>query len=274
MAREWPKVIKKRSSKSQNDYKIYFLDELFEPFEVIEERLDDCDNDEDIYEGQFSMMDDNIKDEEEEDVGIALIIKTADGHYKCSECPYTKIFSSFKRFLTHMKTHDTLQEDDIKALEDHFLAKKVKNKELCEEVKTKSGTVLFRCKVCNAEFDSRKRILLHVPMHRNSEAAMSRSSHMPSQSIYSCLLCNKTFDEKYEQEMHMAAHKENNTLELVKKTDKKSSTKSKGPHKCQYCDKEFNRPHEKVKHERVHTNEKPYACDVRFLLIFMIFFKN
>jgi uncharacterized Zn-finger protein len=59
----------------------------------------------------------------------------------------------------------------------------------------------------------------------------------------------------------MAAHKENNTLELVKKTDKIAG-KSKGNHKCQYCDKLFNRPHEKVKHERVHTNEKPYACDV------------
>lgn len=232
---------------------------------MIEERLDDCDTEDNIYNGEFQMLDEAPK-EEEEDVGIALIIKTKEGYYRCSECPYTKVFVSFKRFLAHMRSHKTLSDEDIKTLKEFMTDKDVKNREMCEEIKATDGSILFRCKVCSAEFNTRKRLLLHVPMHRHSEEAISRSSQMPSQSSYACLLCNKTFQEKYEHEMHMAAHKENNTLELVKKTDKRTS-KSKGIHKCQYCGKEFSRPHEKVKHERVHTNEKPFACDVRDSII-------
>lgn len=204
-----------------------------------------------------------IDDENLNEEGIALVIKTEDGRYKCGECPFTKTFSSFKRFLTHVKSHNTICEEDIKALEAFALTKNTFDTEMCEEIKSESGLLSYRCKICLAEFSLRKQLLLHIQIHKNSEEAHNRSSKLITSVIkHSCLVCNKTFEEKYEYDMHLAAHKENNTYEAVKKPNKPSS----GVHKCQYCNKGFNRPHEKVKHERVHTNEKPYACDVRIKL--------
>lgn len=40
------------------------------------------------------------------------------------------------------------------------------------------------------------------------------------------------------------------------------STDSQKPYQCQHCGRRFTRPHEKVKHERIHTGEKPHACEV------------
>lgn len=227
---------------------------------MIEERLDDCEtNDEDIFECRVLDEDDSSKDTD--DVGIAFVIKTDDGRYKCQEC--YKTFKSLKRFLTHMKTHNSISEENLKSLEELLTSKDRKNAELCEEVKTNSGLALFRCKACNAEFDSKRSLLLHVPMHRNSAEAHTRSSRMPTNDLYVCQLCNKTFEEEVEFELHSAAsHKENNTQQLKKNIEKKVGDDSKGSHSCQFCGKIFKRPHEKVKHERVHTNEKPFACDV------------
>lgn len=207
------------------------------------------------YHNQELKSDDlELKDEVEE-VGIALAVKTDDGRFECSDCN-GRIFKSFKRFITHIKTHRSVSEDDIKTLEDHFTKKNLKNEDMCEKI-----GAIFRCKVCNSEFDTRKRLLLHISIHRNVNDAENRSSLIQIQKLISCQLCNRTFNSQAEHEMHMNAyHASHESHKIVKSLNRIKS--SKGMHPCQYCDKEFKRPHEKVKHERVHTNEKPFACEV------------
>lgn len=244
--------------------------------EVIEEHLDitDDQNELDVYECSvcnlsFSNIELHLQEyhnqelrsdelelkDEVEEVGIALAVKTDDGRFECSDCN-GRIFKSFKRFITHIKAHRSVSEDDIKTLEDHFTKKNLKNEDMCEKI-----GATFRCKVCNSEFDTRKRLLLHISIHRNVNDAENRSSLIQIQKLISCQLCNRTFNSQAEHEMHMNAyHASHESHKIVKSLNRIKS--SKGMHPCQYCDKEFKRPHEKVKHERVHTNEKPFACEV------------
>lgn len=42
---------------------------------------------------------------------------------------------------------------------------------------------------------------------------------------------------------------------------------SQKPYQCQHCGRRFTRPHEKVKHERIHTGEKPHACEVEDIIV-------
>lgn len=182
--------------------------------------------------------------EDSEDVKIA--VKTDDGRFECSE------------------------------------KKNLKNEEMCEKIGSIYRCRVYFClrarrnqcnifflllhkigKVCNVQFDARKRLLLHISIHRNVNDAENRSSLIQIQKLINCQLCNRTFNSNAEQQMHMKAYHASFESHKIMKSQERI-TPSKGMHPCQYCQKEFKRPHEKVKHERVHTNEKPFMCDVSF----------
>lgn len=187
-------------------------------------------------------------------VAIELTDSPTKSNFECKKC-HGKIFKSFKRFIVHIRTHNEATEEEIKALEDKYTKKQIDD-DMCEKIDIST----FRCKICNSEFETRKRLLLHISIHRNVAAAHKRSDLIQKEKLINCQHCNRTFNSEAELEMHTIAH-DSIRSEIIEKRNVTKSTK--GIHACQYCGKEFKRPHEKVKHERVHTNEKPHGCDVR-----------
>jgi uncharacterized C2H2 Zn-finger protein len=116
-------------------------------------------------------------DNEEEEISLALIVKNYEGKYECNECP--KTFRAYKRFVTHLKTHHNLTIEDFSAMEHS-------NSEY--EVIRNEGSNQFRCKLCNTIFDTRKSLLLHLPIHRNVENAQSLAVKEIRGNI-NCQLC-------------------------------------------------------------------------------------
>lgn len=81
-----------------------------------------------------------------------------------------------------------------------------------------------------------------------------------------CTVCNRKFDSADSLAMHAAVHTElgQSHSPTPPSTDTTATelTESQKPYQCQHCGRRFTRPHEKVKHERIHTGEKPHACEV------------
>jgi uncharacterized Zn-finger protein len=178
--------------------------------------------------------------------------------HQCEHC--SKTFKLKISLMKHLKIH-TLNGTDLRESE---IAEK---SNIIEMIEDENGKVAYQCKVCFAAFGTRKKILLHVPMHENSRNLVNSSKHQQligEDGQQCCHLCNKTFTNASDFKLHMSAHEENRTLDPTKVTRKTNTTSeiklTLGTHNCSFCGKEFRRAHEKVKHERIHSNEKPYIC--------------
>lgn len=82
-----------------------------------------------------------------------------------------------------------------------------------------------------------------------------------------CTVCNRKFDSADSLAMHAAVHIEisqphSPTQPATETTTNADLNENQKPYQCQHCGRRFTRPHEKVKHERIHTGEKPHACEV------------
>ena len=74
------------------------------------------------------------------------------------------------------------------------------------------------------------------------------------------VLCSRIPDEEDDLEAnHHQIQKEEEEEEtaIIAK-----GVKRKRGHECDVCEKMFRSPSDLVKHMRIHTNEKPYECDV------------
>lgn len=210
-------------------------------------------------------LDDDKVEEVDEFDGVAFVIKNSDGKFECKDCFRT--FQSVKRFITHVKTHNSVQdEEDIHKLEEYI--KQLEEREnVFEEIEDESGQKSYCCKVCMTVFSTRKKMLLHYPIHTNVAAAHKKRVYIETtEDLLHCKLCNRSLNNAYELEMHLSAHEENSAhgsnFKPAPVESQKKRKKGEYSYPCQYCQKEFKRPHEKVKHERIHTNEKPYSCDI------------
>ena len=116
-----------------------------------------------------------------------------------------------------------------------------------------------------------------------------------------CTVCNRKFDSADSLEMHAAVHLESGSLQQQQQqlqmqeelsgpvggtSPNSGQTKvetsatdiavldAQKPYQCQHCGRRFTRPHEKVKHERIHTGEKPHACEVKKLHELYFYFSD
>lgn len=199
-------------------------------------------NDDEIVLEELSENNDN-------EVNLALIVKNEEGKYDCNEC--TKSFKVYKRFVAHLKAHHSLMVEDFGSLEPGSSKQEHQDNQYVKIQNAETNATAYRCKNCNTEFDSRKKLLLHLIIHKNVEQAQkqARPIKRPVGNI-NCKQCNKSFLSKLEFDLHVQAHDENRAIKPEKpELQKNQATTKKGVHACQYCGKEFKRPHEKVKHE-------------------------
>lgn len=122
------------------------------------------------------------------------------------------------------------------------------------------------CTVCNRKFDSADSLAMHTAVHVELVPPQS-----PTPSIASVVeaTTTATISTVTSTSTTMAS-----TIAVTSTTTVTSTTAattivttaepgdSQKPYQCQHCGRRFTRPHEKVKHERIHTGEKPHACEV------------
>lgn len=106
------------------------------------------------------------------------------------------------------------------------------------------------CTVCNRKFDSADSLAMHAAVHTDLVPSQSPtppdSTSTPHVTETVCGLTGTTTMTTM-------------TATMATTVDSNDSQK---PYQCQHCGRRFTRPHEKVKHERIHTGEKPHACEV------------
>jgi ribosomal protein L37AE/L43A len=196
-------------------------------------------------EVEYEVLEEEEPDSDEE-ISMAFVIKNANGMFECSECFQT--YKSLNRFLSHVKIHGTIVDENIKKLEDH-LRKIDESRTSYEELQCEDDPAkkIYRCRVCQTEFDTRKKFLLHYPIHRNVSEAQKKNRKVvkASSQLFHCKLCNRTVSNEYEMKMHMNAHVENSTMgsrstEPVAKKSRKKESQSMYP--CQVRASAFFKP--------------------------------
>lgn len=124
------------------------------------------------------------------------------------------------------------------------------------------------CAVCNRKFDSSDSLAMHAAVH--TELAPPQS---PTLSVsFPTLVTNEAV---LVTAVTLAATTATTVTTTVTTTMTTATTtaavavmatvetnENQKPYQCQHCGRRFTRPHEKVKHERIHTGEKPHACEV------------
>lgn len=210
--------------------------------------------------------------------GMAFVIKNNEGKFECQEKDCSRTYKSLNRFLEHVKTHGSVAPESIQKLEE-YIKQLEDSEDIFEITQLEDGKKNYQCKVCCTNFDCRRKVVLHYPIHRNVAKALKKHKVNSGESFH-CKLCNRSLNNDYELKLHLKAHEENQTGQATtteKIVHKKIvSEDGKSTYPCQYCSKIFKRPHEKVKHERIHTGEKPYSWYVKHfkikVYIFLIYF--
>lgn len=110
------------------------------------------------------------------------------------------------------------------------------------------------CAVCNRKFDSADSLTMHAAVH--TEIALSPSPTPPTSISTSLARETAVTTTTTATTIAMTSTTTTTTTATVETSD------SQKPYQCQHCGRRFTRPHEKVKHERIHTGEKPHACEV------------
>lgn len=122
------------------------------------------------------------------------------------------------------------------------------------------------CAVCNRKFDSSDSLAMHAAVHTELAPPQSPtpSVSIPTSiagetvSVTTTALATTTAVTTITTTTAAAVMATATTTAMVTV----EANESQKPYQCQHCGRRFTRPHEKVKHERIHTGEKPHACEV------------
>lgn len=198
----------------------------------------------------------DIEDNEEERGGNTLKLR-----------PSKKVVGGKKRKQTSPKKVMKIEDlSEVNNISESGPSKKVdektKNKRTPRRKQTEdeSSVEPLYCEQCNKTFST----FSAVKKHRNWHAG-----------IFMCSLCNKSFSCQSSLDTHMDNHEGRKlSTAICNVCDKRfydTSSLNKHiktvhmdfrPNPCPYCDKKFSEKKTLAEHVRVHTGERPFACEV------------
>ncbi|XP_059615292.1 zinc finger protein 287-like [Phlebotomus argentipes] len=170
-------------------------------------------------------------------------ISEGNERFLCSTCG--KSYTSKANLMQHIN----IIHLKIKPYECLFCGKELATRYRLEqhlEVHSEKRTKI-PCNTCDRSFTSVSNLRRHVnEVHKE----LWKRSNGTRKLARKCTICNISFKNKIEYHKHMDLHPE---VRMKKKGLNK---------KCGFCDLEFKSYHSMKVHERVHTGEKPFACEV------------
>lgn len=125
------------------------------------------------------------------------------------------------------------------------------------------------CAVCNRKFDSSDSLAMHAAVHTELVPPQSPTSSVlipttaagETTTMTATSVTTATTFTTTTAATRATIATATSTLTATA-TVTVEANESQKPYQCQHCGRRFTRPHEKVKHERIHTGEKPHACEV------------
>ncbi|XP_023954547.1 zinc finger protein 121 [Bicyclus anynana] len=196
--------------------------------------------------------------------------------YKCcSKCPVRY------RFVSKLKEH-MKEEHGI----DLFVC------QVCQAIiedeseftkHLQSHTGIHTCATCNMVFKKRDTIIAHFKWHEEVKAiAESDGAHVcevcglffkdeeylkehhdkKHVKKFTCYYCGRMYKGEISFDLHIKKHEMNNDVRQNASKRKCTPAARARAHTCAACGKHFVDERALLWHERLHTNERPYVCDV------------
>ncbi|CAH2061940.1 unnamed protein product, partial [Iphiclides podalirius] len=199
----------------------------------------------------------------------------------CSKCPVRY------RFVAKLKEHMKAEHDiDLFVC---TVCKSIIEDEGEFNKHLKTHTNIHRCAKCNVVFRKRDSIIAHLKWHEEMENLKQREGahiceicglvlrdeehlkeHNDKKHVkkYTCFYCGRMYKGEISFEMHIKKHEMHMNSDDKKQTDKMKTKEDEEKVKkskkfcCGTCERNFVDERSLMWHQRLHTNERPYVCDV------------
>ncbi|XP_063216240.1 zinc finger protein OZF-like isoform X3 [Bacillus rossius redtenbacheri] len=173
--------------------------------------------------------------------------------YACDSCP--KAFVSRSDLRKHSLVHSGLRPFACGVCSKTF----TRATNLRKHARVHSGQRPYSCEQCARTFSSKGDLARHVLIH---------SGHRP----HVCLVCCVSFSRRDKLVRHMRRHQPSEALlgqhlgEFARLANSLEVKQAKEPtrpeHRCATCGKVFQQLRELARHVKVHTGDKPFACEL------------